>query len=133
MAGILLLNGLLFIFSVAVMIVATIVGLFLGDIILFESIGIAIAAGCLANHFLHIYPALCILIGIGFLVGLHLLMKTKIGFWLIGGFMSLSWGLLVAVFVYSGTGKDMTWTYVSWGLAAIVVLALHFVAKSKKA
>ena len=131
--GVIMLNSLFLIISVVVMIVATIVGLFLGNIILFESIGIAIAAGCLSNHFFLIHPAFCILIGAAALVGLLLLMRTRIGFWVIGGLMSLSWGLLVAVFVYSGTGKDMIWTYVSWGLGAIIVFALHLVAKGKTA
>lgn len=129
--GYLISIGLSLIIAVVVIVITTIIGLFVGHIILFESIGIAIAAGCLANHFLHIHPALCLLIGIGIFVGLYFLMNTKIGFWLIGGFMSLLWGLLVAVFVYDGTGKDMIWTYVSWGLAALVIFALHFKAKSR--
>ena len=58
---------------------------------------------------------------------------NEIGFWLIGGVMSLLWGLLVAVFVYDGTGKDMIWTYVSWGLVTLVVFMLHLRAKAKTA
>lgn len=133
MGGWLFLNSLLLIISVIVMIIATIIGLFVGNIILFESIGIAIAAGCLANHFFLIHPAFCLLIGIGVFIGLRLLTKTKAGFWIIGSLMSLLWGLLVAVFVYSGTDKDMIWTYVSWGLATIAVFGLHLVAKDKTA
>jgi len=133
MGAVLFTQGLLLTISIAVMIVCSIVGFFIGNIILFESVGIAIAAGCLANHFLHIHPAFCLLIGIGVLVGLTFLMKTKIGFWLIGGMMSLLWGLLVAVFVYSGTNKDMVWTYVSWGLATLAIFGLHLYAKSRNA
>ena len=129
--GALFAGGLLLIIAIIVMIVATIIGLFISQIILVESIGIAIAAGCLLNHFLHIHPAFCLLIGIGVFIGLYFLMNTKIGFWLIGGLMSVLWGLLVAVFVYDGTGKDMIWTYVSWGLATLVVFGLHFNAKRK--
>ena len=111
--GYLISIGLSLIIAVVVIVITTIVGLFVGQIILFESIGIGIAAGCLANHFLHIHPALCVLIGLVVLGALLFLMNTKIGFWLIGGLMSILWGLLVAVFVYSGTGKDMLWTYIS--------------------
>lgn len=125
--------GLSLILAIAAMIVSTVIGLFVGQIILLESIGIAVAAGCLANHFLHIHPALCLLIGIGVFVGLFFLMNTKIGFWLIGGLMSLLWGLLVAVIVYDSTGKDMLWTYVSWGIAALIIFILHFNAKIKTA
>ena len=130
--GVLFAGSLLLVVSVIIVIVTTIVGLFIHQIILVESIGIAIAAGCLASHFLSIHPAFCLLIGIGVLVGLLYLMNTKIGFWLIGGLMSLLWGLLIAVFVYDGTGKDMIWTYVSWGLATLVVLGLHINARHKE-
>ena len=123
--------GLLFIVALAVIVIATVIGLFVGNIILFESIGIAIAAGCLASYFLDIHPAFCVLIGIGVLIGLYFLMNTKIGFWVIGGLMSLLWGFCVSVFVYSGTDKDMIWTYVSWGLVALFILALHLRAKSR--
>lgn len=131
--GYLISIGLSLIIAVVVIVITTIVGLFVGQIILFESIGIGIAAGCLANHFLHIHPALCVLIGLVVLGALLFLMNTKIGFWLIGGLMSILWGLLVAVFVYSGTGKDMLWTYISWGLGTLVILALHFKARVKSA
>lgn len=124
-------NGLMLVLSVIVMLAAAIVGLFIGNIILFESIGIAIAAGCLVSHFYAIHPAYCLLIGIGVLVTLVFLMKTKVGFWLIGGAMSLVWGVIAAVVVNLGTGGDMVWTYVSFGLAVFVVFALHYKAKGK--
>jgi len=119
------------IIAIIVAVAATIIGLFVGQIIFVESVGISIAAGCLANYFLHIHPALCLIIGIGVFLLLFPLMNRKFGFWIIGGFMSLLWGLLVAAFVYEETGKDMIWTFVSWGLASIVVLALHLNAKRK--
>jgi len=119
------------ILAIAVMIIATVIGLFVGNIILFESIGIAIATGNLASYFLHIHPAFCLLIGIGVLVGLFLLMNTKMGFWIIGVSMSLLWGLFIAAIVYSGTGRDMVWVYASWGLAALFIFALHLKAKRR--
>ena len=119
------------ILSAITLIISTIIGLILGKIIFVESVGLGIAAGLLTNHFTQIHPAFCLLIGIGAFLVLLTLMNTKVGFWVIGGFMSLLWGLLVAVIVYDGTGKDMIWTYVSWGLAAIVVLGLHLRAKAK--
>ena len=121
----------LLIISIIVIAITTVIGLFVGHIILVESIGIAIAAGCLVNHFFGIHPAFCLLIGIGVFFGLYAFMNSKIGFWLIGGFMSAVWGLLVALIVYDSTAKDMIWTYVSWGLATLIVLGLHFNAKNK--
>ena len=119
------------IIAVVALLIAMIVGLFIRNIILFESIGIAIAAGCLIHHFFNIHPAFCLLIGIGALIGLYFLMNTKVGFWIIGGFMSLVWGFLVAIIVYDSTGRDMIWMYVSWGLVTLIVLALHLNAKRK--
>ena len=123
--------GLFLVIAVIVVIVTTVIGLFIGNIILFESIGIAVAAGCLAAHFLSIHPAFCLLIGIGVLIGLYFLMNTKVGFWIIGGFMSLLWGFLVAIIVYDSTGRDMIWMYVSWGLTTLVILLLHINARNR--
>ena len=67
--------GLLLIIAVAVNVILAIVGLFVGNIILFESIGIAIAAGCLMGHFTSVHPAFCLLIGIGVFIGLLFIMK----------------------------------------------------------
>ena len=122
--------GILLVISIVVMVLATIIGLFANNIILFESIGMSIAAGCLAGHFWQIHPAFCILIGIGALFGLYNLMKTKFGFWTIGGLMSLLWGFVVAIIVYDSTGRDAIWLFVSWGLVTAGVLALHIKAKN---
>jgi len=122
--------GILLIISIAVMILATIIGLFTDNIILFESIGIAIAAGCLSGHFFQIHPAFCILIGIAVMAGLYFLMNTKFGFWIIGGVMSVAWGFCAATFAFMISEKDMIWAYVTWGLATIAILALHIRAKN---
>jgi hypothetical protein len=133
MAGFMLTQSIAMLFGVAIAIILSIIGFFIGNIILFESIGFAIAAGCFASDFLHIHPAFCLLLGIGVLIGLNLLMRTKFGVLLIGGLMSLLWGLLVAAIVYGSTGKDMIWTYVSWGLVSFVIFGVHLHAKSKSA
>ena len=129
----LLVVGLMMIIAVAAVVISTVIGLFFGNIIMFESIGLAIAAGCLSSHFFGIHPALCILIGIGAFIAFMLIMKLKIGFWTIGGAMSILWGLLVAAFVYDGTGNDMVWTYTTLGLVTIFILSLHIKAKNKLA
>jgi len=116
---------------VVILFILKIFGLLIGQIILVESIGIAIAAGFLVNHFFSIHPAFCLLIGIAIFFGLFALMNSKIGFWLICGLRSLLWGLLVSVIVFDSTGQDMVWTFVSWGLATLVVFALHYNAKRK--
>ena len=126
-----LLMGLMLIISVGALAVFSIIGLFVGNIIMFESIGFAIAAGCLASHFTELHPAFCLFIGIGAFFVLMAVMKTKFGFWVIGGALSFMWGLIVAAIVYDGTGKDMIWTYTALGLVTLFVMSLHLKAKDK--
>ena len=54
--------------------VCSVIGLFFGHIILFDSIALGIAAGVCCNQFTAIHPALCLVIGIAtflLLVWLH--------------------------------------------------------------
>ena len=44
--------------------VCSVIGLFFGHIILFDSIALGIAAGVYCNQFAAIHPALCLVIGI---------------------------------------------------------------------
>ena len=44
--------------------VCSVIGLFFGHIILFDSIALGIAAGVCCNQFTAIHPALCLVIGI---------------------------------------------------------------------
>ena len=121
--------GILLIISIVVMVLATVIGLFSKNIILFESIGISIAAGCLAGHFWQIHPALCILIGLGALFGLFSLTKTKFGFWVISVLMSVLWGFCAAVLAFMISEGDMIWMYVTWGIITVVIFTLHLKAK----
>lgn len=57
--------GFLIAFSVAIGVVATILGLWLGQIILFDSIAMGIVAGVCCHHFAHVHTALSVLVGIG--------------------------------------------------------------------
>ena len=77
------------------------------------------------------HPALAIVIGITVLLGLLLLHRTRPGFWLIGGVLSVVWGFIFATMAYEFSGKDMVWTYVVWALGAVLVFALHLRARYK--
>ena len=48
--------------------VCSVIGLFFGHIILFDSIALGIAAGVCCNQFTAIHPALCLVIGIATLM-----------------------------------------------------------------
>jgi len=69
--------------------IVTILGLFFGHIILFDSIALAILSGVLSHALLQIHPAIAIVIGIAVFILLFFLQNTKVGFWIIGGILSL--------------------------------------------
>ena len=52
-------QGALMAIGIGIGIVCTIIGLFFGHIILFDSIALGIVAGVCCNQFLPIHPALC--------------------------------------------------------------------------
>ena len=60
--------------------VCSVIGLFFGHIILFDSIALGIAAGVCCNQFTAIHPALCLVIGIATFLLLLWLQNTSINF-----------------------------------------------------
>jgi len=124
-------SGSLYVIIFIVFIIIKIICLFFFNIILFESIIIAIVAGYLANYFLHIHPVLCVLAGIFVLIGLYCLSKTKVGFWIIGGLMSLIWGLVAVIIMEISKYSSEFWLYTSWALSSLAFLALHLIAKKR--
>lgn len=122
------------IIGIIVALIATVIGLFFGNIILFDSIAFGLIAGSLANQYLPIHPAFAFLIGLGVFILLMLLQQTKFGFWIIASIMSLTWGVLLGVLIaeilYPG---DMTWKYVLWGVVGVVVFLLHLRARENYA
>ena len=75
----------------ALSIVLTVIGLFFGNIILFDSILLAALSGLLCNTVWSVHPAFCLLIGIAVFLLLLWLQHTSVGFWLIGGLLCLLW------------------------------------------
>lgn len=111
-------------------IVLTIIGLFFGHIILFDSIALALVAGLVSNGVFKIHPALSLLIGIAVFFGLFFLQKTRVGFWIIGGLLSLFWAMVFGGIAYEATGYDKIWGYVVFGLALVIMIALHLKARN---
>jgi len=111
--------------------IVTILGLFFGHIILFDSIALAILSGVLSHALLQIHPAIAIVIGIAVFILLFFLQNTKVGFWIIGGILSLFWGFVFSIFAYDISGKDMVWTYVVLGMGTLLMLGLHIHARNK--
>lgn len=110
--------------------ILSIIGLFFSDIIIFDSLALAVATGFLAHGLLHIHPALSIVIGIAVFAVSFFLQKTKVGFWIFAVILSLFWGLVFSSMAYEFSGKDMIWTYVVFGLGTLLVVGLHIRAKN---
>ena len=113
------------IIGAVLLIIFTVIGLFLGHIILFDSIAIGLVAGLVSHGLLEVHPAIALVIGIAVFLVLFFLQNTKVGFWIIGGLMSLAWGLIFASMAYEFTGKDMIWTYAVFGLSTLILVGLH--------
>ena len=131
MGAALLAVGIELLIGIGIGLIVTVIGLFFGNVIVFDSIALAILAGFLPHGLLGVHPALAVVIGIAVLLGLLLLHCTRPGFWLIGGGLSVVWGFIFATMAYEFSGKDMVWTYVVWVLGAILVFALHLRARYK--
>ncbi len=131
MGSALVLLGLELVIGVVLGLIVTVIGLFVGNIIVFDSIALALLAGFLSHGLLHFHPALAIVLGIAVLVGLLLLQQTRPGFWIIGGVLSLLWGFIFSVFAYIFSGEDMIWTYVILALGTIFVFWLHLRARER--
>ena len=110
MGAALLAVGLELLIGIVIGLIVTVIGLFFGNIIVFDSIALAILAGFLSHGLLGVHPALAVVIGIAVLLGLLLLHCTRPGFWLIGGGLSVVWGFIFATMAYEFSGKDMVWT-----------------------
>lgn len=113
--------------------ILSIIGLFFGNIIVFDSLALAIASGFLANGLLNIHPALSVLIGLAVLAAMYLLQRTKVGFWVIGGLLSVFWGLVFSLMAWEFSGKDMVWTYAVLGLGIVLMMGLHIHARRRNA
>jgi hypothetical protein len=124
-------GGLIVIICVVVGLLITIIGLFFGNIILFDCIAFSILAAVLAYKIWDVHPALCILIGIAIFVGLYFLQRSAVGFWIVGGALSLLWGFIFAMMAYDISNKDMIWTYVVFGLGTLMVIGLHIRARKR--
>lgn len=107
----------------------TIIGLFLGHIILFDSIFFAVIVGIICNQILGVHTALCLLIGLALFGLLFKLQTTSVGFWIIGVLLSAFWAGVFCLLAFILTEHDMVWTYVVLGLGFVMMIGLHLRAK----
>lgn len=129
--GYLAATGAYMIIALAIGFIVMVIGLFVGHIILFDSIALGIIAGVCCNHFFELHPALCLLSGVAVFVLLLFLQNTRFGFWVIGVLLSAVWAVIFGLFAFLISNADQVWFYVVCGLSFVVMLLLHIKARDK--
>lgn len=129
--GWLVANGILLTLAIIAGLICSVIGLFFGHIILFDSIALSIVAGVCCNHFLSIHPALCVVISIVVFLLLFRLQNSRVGFWVIGGLLSLVYAAVFGLFAFVISNADATWGIVVFVLGFLVMRGLHLHARDK--
>ena len=127
--GALFAYGAILAIGIIVGLIFTIIGIFVGHIILFDSIFLAAISGIICNQIWNVHPALCLLIAASLFGLLFWLQNTKAGFWVIGVLLSAFWAYVFGFFAYIFAGEDMIWLYVVMGLGFAVMIGLHLKAR----
>ena len=92
---------------------------------MFDSIALGIVAGVCCNSFTPIHPALCLVIGIAVFLLLLWLQRTSVGFWVIGGLLTLIYAAAAGLLACLLTEKDLVWGWVTFGIVFLVIGGLH--------
>lgn len=130
--GFLAAQGAILAIGIIISVICTVIGLFFGHIILFDSIALGIVAGVCSNHFLPIHPALCLVIGIAVFLLLFWLQNTSVGFWIIGGLLSLAYAVVFGLLAFTIANGDPVWGVVVLVLAFFIMGGLHLYARDKQ-
>lgn len=129
--GYLAATGAYLILALAIGFIIMVVGLFVGHIIVFDSIALGIISGVCCNHFFTLHPALCLLIGVVVFALLLFLQKTRFGFWIIGVLLSAVWAVIFGLLAFIISNADPVWFFVICGISFVIMLILHIKARNK--
>lgn len=121
--------GLVLVIGLSFGLMFTVVGLFFGHIILFDSIFFSVIFGIICNQILGVHTALCLLIGLTLFGLLFKLQTTSVGFWIIGVLLSVLWAGVFCLLAFILTEHDVIWTYVVLGLGFVIMMGLHLRAR----
>lgn len=118
--------GTIFLYLIFLIIayLCSVVGFFMDNVAIFDSLSLAIIAGVCGGYFLGIHPALCVLICAAVFAILMLLMCTSAGFWIISSIMAAVWGAFFA-FLFLIFTSDLLWFIVAFVISFIIVLIQH--------
>jgi len=131
--GALLLFGLEMVIGLVIAFLLTIIGVFIGNICLFESIASGIILGSVAHAIWHLHPALAVGIGLATVAVLYFIQLTKVGFWIVGGIFSIIWGFIVGLFFFDSTDGGAIRSNIAWAIGALAFMGLHLFARSRQA
>ena len=129
--GYLAATGAYLILALAIGFIIMVVGLFVGHIIVFDSIALGIISGVCCNHFFPLHPALCLLTGVVVFALLLFLQKTRFGFWIIGILLSAVWAVIFGLLAFIISNADLVWFFVICGISFVIMLILHIKARNK--
>ena len=129
--GYLAATGAYLILALAIGFIIMVVGLFVGHIIVFDSIALGIISGVCCNHFFTLHPALCLLNGVVVFALLLFLQKTRFGFWIIGILLSAVWAVIFGLLAFIISNADPVWFFVICGISFVIMLILHIKARNK--
>ena len=129
--GYLAATGAYLILALAIGFIIMVVGLFVGHIIVFDSIALGIISGVCCNHFFTLHPALCLLTGVVVSALLLFLQKTRFGFWIIGILLSSVWAVIFGLLAFIISNADPVWFFVICGISFVIMLILHIKARNK--
>ena len=121
--------GLVLVIGLSFGLMFTVVGLFFGHIILFDSIFFSVIFGIICNQILGVHTALCLLISLTLFGLLFKLQTTSVGFWIIGVLLSVLWAGVFCLLAFILTEHDVIWTYVVLGLGFVIMMGLHLRAR----
>ncbi len=95
-------QGTFLLLGLAIIFILLVVSLFVGHIIIFDSIALGIFAGVCCNHFTTLHPALFLLVGAAVFAALLFLRHTRFGFWIIGVLLSAVWAVIFRLLALTG-------------------------------
>lgn len=130
--GYLFAQGAFLVLGLAISFILLVVSLFVGHIIIFDSIALGIIAGVCCNHFTTLHPALCLLVGAAVFAALLFLQHTRFGFWIIGVLLSAVWAAIFGLLAFIISNADPMWFYVVCALAFVVMVLLHIKARANE-
>ena len=129
--GYLAATGAYLILALAIGFIIMVVGLFVGHIIVFDSIALGIISGVCCNHFFTLHPALCLLTGVVVFALLLFLQKTTRYLRVIGILLSAVWAVIFGLLAFIISNADPVWFFVICGISFVIMLILHIKARNK--